>query len=293
MSFEQEQVNGIREFNRFYTVHLGLLRKHHLDGEFSLTEARVLFEAGRTPGITARQIRESLKLDAGYLSRVLAFLTKRGLITQTRSDRDAREKDLRLTSEGKAKFDEIDRKSAQEIEDLLEGIEPSQRAALLESIQQIHAILSVRIERVRAVDDNAMSLIEEYYESINVIVRDTPAAIQKLVDEPGSGLWLAYLDGEPVGCVILRPLPTIPNASECKRLYVRPPARGRHIADRLMDELEGFAKAYGYRYVYLDTYDDLKAAISLYQKRRYQACERYNGNPQATVFMRKCLSLNP
>jgi hypothetical protein len=36
-----------------------------------------------------------------------------------------------------------------------------------------------------------------------------------------------------------------------------------------------------------DSYDDLKAAITLYEKRRYQRCESYNDNPQATLFMRK------
>jgi hypothetical protein len=37
-----QQVAAVREFNRFYTARLGLLRKRHLDGEFSLTEARIL-----------------------------------------------------------------------------------------------------------------------------------------------------------------------------------------------------------------------------------------------------------
>ena len=36
-----QHIWAIREFNRFYTARLGLLRKRHLDGEFSLTEARI------------------------------------------------------------------------------------------------------------------------------------------------------------------------------------------------------------------------------------------------------------
>ena len=43
----------------------------------------------------------------------------------------------------------------------------------------------------------------------------------------------------------------------------------------------------GLEWVYLDSYDDLKAAIAVYEKRGYARCERYNENPQATVFMRK------
>jgi len=87
----------------------------------------------------------------------------------------------------------------------------------------------------------------------------------------------------------LKRLGPIPLAGECKRLYVRPKARGRRIADKLLDALEDFARSNGLRWIYLDTYDDLKAAIALYRKRGYVPCERYNDNPQATVFLRKSL----
>src|ERR1700755_3096244 len=95
-----EQVAAIREFNRFYTARLGLLRKRHLDGEFSLTEARILYEIGAHPAITASALRETLALDRGYISRLLASLTRRKLIRQTTSTADAREKLLALTPAG-------------------------------------------------------------------------------------------------------------------------------------------------------------------------------------------------
>lgn len=294
MTLEQEQIDTIREFNRFYTARLGLLRKTHLDGEFSLTEARILFETNLNPNMTARQITEMFHLDAGYVSRTLANLAKQGLIVQTRSTHDGREKQLSLTEKGREKVAEIDRLSAYEINAMLACVRPDERTKLVESFATIRQILlrnSVTIMRVDTVNKNALDLIHEYYEAINVVVRDTPEALQKLIDEPGSGLWIAYLDEGPAGVVILRPLPSIPGASECKRLYVCPWARGRHIADRLMDALEQFAAGYGYTSVYLDTYDDLKPAISLYEKRGYERCERYNDNPQATVFMAKQLAV--
>jgi GNAT superfamily N-acetyltransferase len=79
------------------------------------------------------------------------------------------------------------------------------------------------------------------------------------------------------------------HASECKRLYVKPAVRGNHIADRLLDAQEEFARTNGVEWIYLDSYDDLKAAVALYERRGYERCERYNDNPQATVFMRKRL----
>jgi GNAT superfamily N-acetyltransferase len=101
---------------------------------------------------------------------------------------------------------------------------------------------------------------------------------------------LAYLGEAAVGCVVLRMLDSIPLAGECKRLYVQPAARGHRIADKLLDAQEDFARSKGLRWIYLDSYDDLKAAIALYRKRGYTSCERYNENPQATIFLRKQLN---
>lgn len=90
-STQADQIAVVRDFNRFYTARLGLLRKRHLDGEFSLTEARILYEIRTTPRTTAATLRGRLGLDAGYLSRLLALLTKRKLIRQTASREDGRE----------------------------------------------------------------------------------------------------------------------------------------------------------------------------------------------------------
>ena len=54
-----------------------------------------------------------------------------------------------------------------------------------------------------------------------------------------------------------------------------------------MDALEEHARNHGMDWIYLDSYDDLKSAIELYERRGYMRCARYNDNPQATLFMRK------
>jgi GNAT superfamily N-acetyltransferase len=147
--------------------------------------------------------------------------------------------------------------------------------------------------RLAAANDDARALLNEYYEAIQVIQRDTPADVQKIVEAPGSGVWLAYLGEEAVGCVVLRKLPSIPSASECKRLYVRPRARGNRIADRMLDAQEDYARNEGIDWIYLDSFDDLETAIALYERRGYERCARYNDNPQATLFMRKRLGSSP
>lgn len=134
----------------------------------------------------------------------------------------------------------------------------------------------------------AFELVCEYFEAINVVARDDEAAF-KLYFEQGSGFWLARMGEQLVGCIAVRPLGSIDGACEVRRLYVKSDFRGQNIADKLLDELHDWALSSGYKWCYLDTKDDLKAAIRFYERRGYERCERYNENPQATIFMRKSL----
>lgn len=132
----------------------------------------------------------------------------------------------------------------------------------------------------------AWEIIAEYQDSVGVVVRDDRLTLQPYL-QPPYGLWLACTDGQVVGCIALRPLSQ--ERGEIKRLYVKPAFRGQGLADRLLDALEHGALQLGYRTLYLDTKDDLEAAIRFYQRRGYREVERYNDNPQATRFMARDL----
>ncbi len=80
----------MRRFSRFYTRRLGLLGEGLLKSDFSLTEARVLYELAHRDGLTATDLCRDLALDAGYLSRILKAFDQRGLILRGPSPRDGR-----------------------------------------------------------------------------------------------------------------------------------------------------------------------------------------------------------
>jgi DNA-binding MarR family transcriptional regulator/GNAT superfamily N-acetyltransferase len=287
-------ISAVREFNRFYTARLGLLNKRHLDGEFSLTEARILYEIGAHPQITASTLRATLHLDRGYISRLLAVLTRRKLIRQLASKSDRRERLLTLTAAGKESVARLNELSDQHIQRILAELTPRDRDILIAALSRVRRILAapsdeVRLARLSGVTHEALQILEEYYAAVHVLKRDDASALQSLLEEPASGLWLAHIGDEVAGCVVLRRLPSIPHAGECKRLYVRPVFRGRRIATLLLDALEEHARNHQLQWIYLDSYDDLKPAVTLYKQRGYQLCERYNDNPQATLFMRKRL----
>ena len=83
-------VVAVRAFNRFYTNMIGLLRGKYLDTPHSLTEARILFELAQRDASEVTDLRRTVDIDAGYLSRILARFSSDGLVTRQRSAADGR-----------------------------------------------------------------------------------------------------------------------------------------------------------------------------------------------------------
>src|SRR5258707_10215639 len=137
-----EHVAAMREFNRFYTARLGLLNRRHLDGEFSLTEARILYEIGANPQITARALRAALRLDAGYISRLLSSLAKRKLVRQAVSAQDGRERMLTLSPLGEKKVALLNEQSAAQVGAILDAVNANDRDALVQSLATAQSILT-------------------------------------------------------------------------------------------------------------------------------------------------------
>jgi ribosomal protein S18 acetylase RimI-like enzyme len=109
--------------------------------------------------------------------------------------------------------------------------------------------------------EEARILLNEYYREVDVLPRDTPQSVDKFLSNPDSGFWLAYVGDTPAGCVVLRPLGGIDSAGECKRLYVRAQFRRMGIANALLDAMEDYGRSISLSWIYLDTKDDLEAAI--------------------------------
>ena len=146
----------------------------------------------------------------------------------------------------------------------------------------------------RATQDDlpgAFELVKEYFQAVDVWVRDTESEFSDYLVGDDRGVWLAFAREEPVGCIVLHPLPYPLRSGQMKRLYVKPAFRRQGLAEGLLQAVEEFAaKTAGYEWLYLDSKDDLKNAIRFYERHGYERCHRYNANPQATIFMRKRLA---
>ena len=135
--------------------------------------------------------------------------------------------------------------------------------------------------------DRAFKLVKEYYEEVGVVVREDQREFAEQYFGNGAGVWMAAIGGDDTGCIALRRMDAPENCGEVKRMYVRETHRGSGIAAALLYALEEYARKSGYLWLYLDTTDAMRAAARFYERNGYQLCERYNSNPQATIFMRK------
>jgi DNA-binding MarR family transcriptional regulator/N-acetylglutamate synthase-like GNAT family acetyltransferase len=270
----------IRSFNRFYTKQIGLLREGLLKTPFSLTQARVLYELGRNPGIRSTSLVEELGLDPGYLSRLLKSFEGQGLIKRSGSTDDRRVNRLSLTAKGRAEFKRLDSRSRAEIGEMLEGMTGFQRERLVNSMTAIRELLDSHAEAapgfiLRAHQPGDIGWViarhgelyaREYRwdSSFEGLVAEIAGAFLRRFDERRERCWVAERGGERLGCVFL--IGHSKNVAKLRLLLVEPSARGLGIGARLVGECIAFARQSGYRKLTLWTNDILQAARRIYER---------------------------
>jgi ribosomal protein S18 acetylase RimI-like enzyme len=116
--------------------------------------------------------------------------------------------------------------------------------------------------------------------SVDLCFQGFDLELQELPGEyapPRGALLLAFVNHQVAGCCALRPLDSAdtPNASEMKRLYVRPAFRGLGLG-RLLAEA---ARRHGYSSIFLDTLDEMETARALYEDLGFEEIPPYYHNP--------------
>jgi putative acetyltransferase len=115
--------------------------------------------------------------------------------------------------------------------------------------------------------------------------------------QPHIQFFVARIDGAAVGCAGVA---LFADLAEVKRMYVRPAARGRGIADALLARLESVTRSAGLTRLCLETGDRQLAAIRVYRRAGFSPCAPfgdYAAMPPASiatsVFLDKHLAPEP
>ncbi|MQY21236.1 hypothetical protein NRB20_43460 [Nocardia sp. RB20] len=276
-----EHIDAVREFNRRYTRLIGVLHEHLVDTDYSLTEARILFELAHSETSDVVELRRNLDLDPGYLSRILARFAKDGLVERQRSDQDARRQQVRLTEHGRAVFGDLDERSSRGIAGLLADRSVTDHARLVEAMRTIETILDghdapVRIREPRPGDHgwviarNAALYAAEYGwdGSYETLVARIVTGFLESHDPHRERAWIAESGGERLGAIFC--MREDDDTARLRLLLVEPSARGRGVGSALVEHCLEFATAAGYRDMVLWTNDVLTSARHIYQRAGFE-----------------------
>ena len=274
-------IDAVRRFNRFYTRRIGVLRAGLLGSPYRLAEARLLYELAQGGQATASALGRDLGLDLGYLSRLLQGLKRRGLVRARRAAHDGRQSLLALTAKGRQAFAVLDSRSRDATGAMLSPLPEHDRERLVGAMRTVEGLLSHKRSNKRGeialrshrpgdlgwvVERHGALYAEEYGwdERFEALVAGIVARFVKHFDAARERCWIAEIDGERVGAVLV--VKQSRSAAQLRLLIVEPAARGRGLGRRLVEECIAFARAKGYRRLVLWTQSNLAAARALYRR---------------------------
>ena len=296
------RVAAVREFNRFYTSRIGVLDEGYLSSRFSLTEVRVLYELAHHGSITATELGRNLRLDGGYVSRMVRGFARRGLLARTGAKDDGRKTILRLTARGRATVAPLEAKARDQIAAMLRDVPSFEQDRLVASMHAIERTLQANREgtpRVAlrthrpgdmgwVVERHGALYAEEYGwdETFEALVADIVAKFITHLEPKRERCWIAEVDGERAGCVFC--VKKTKTVAKLRLLLVEPRTRGLGVGSRLVDECVRFARAAGYRELVLWTNDVLVAARRIYERAGFDLVE----SERHTSFGKKLVGQN-
>lgn len=265
---------------------IGVLDEGLLSTRFSLTAARVVFELGQRSATDVADLRAALDLDAGYQSRILARFELDGLAARQRSLSDARRQVVRLTERGQAAYAELDERSDGQVRGLLGGIDDEGQRRLVGAMDAVQAVLggAPRADALVLrppypgdygwiVHRHGVGYAQEYGwdERFEALVAHIVAEYLKDLDPRREAVWIAELDGQPVGCVCC--VRKDDTTAQLRLLLVERHARGCGVGARLVAECMRFAKQAGYTDMTLWTNDVLRQARRIYERAGFELVE--------------------
>jgi DNA-binding MarR family transcriptional regulator/GNAT superfamily N-acetyltransferase len=285
-AFERDRVAAVRSFNRFYTRVIGLLGEGLLETPYTLTEARVIFELAQRDVTEVPDLRRTLDLDAGFLSRVLGRLEEGGVLRRGRSAGDRRRHRVRLTAEGRRAYRSLDRRSASKIGALLDRLTDEEQHRLVSAMTTIQRLMEgsppAHMVVLRPPQSGDFGWVVHRHGAIYAQEYGWDQTFEALVarivadfvddrDARREAAWIAEIDGEPVGCIFC--VKKEESVAQLRLMLVEPRARGQGVGTRLCDECIRFARRAGYKRMMLWTNDVLRDARRIYQRAGFRLVE--------------------
>lgn len=283
------EISRIRSFNRFYTKVLGLLNQNILESEYSLTEARVLLEIGKSENSTAVTLGNLLGIDRSYMSRIVKHLEEDELITKVQSEKDSRINHISLTAKGFAMLDLLSEKSNSQIANLFEHLNDEELKEVLKAMLLIKDRVSESLYPVviRDFNDDDVDYLIKRHQTIypteygfsSAFADDVDRIIHKFVenfDKEKECIFIAEVSGKRVGSIAIAK--SDDKTAQLRFFLLEADARGMGIGKRLVDKVLDFSRDKGYQHIFLETVSKLETARILYKNKGFKMTKTHE-NP--------------
>lgn len=279
-------IDKVRSFNRFHTLLVGALNEGLLDSNFPLVQVRLMFELANSTNVAAADLVEILSVDRGYLSRMVAALSKQGLIDKTSDPKNNKRIILTLTAKGNDVFSKLNDASANEVRELIAPLSDLEKGELVVAMDKIrHLLGDKQTERKYVLRDpvpgdmgwiahrNGKLYWDEYQWDwrFEALVSKIVGEFAENYDPSCEKCWVAEMDDKVVGSVFL--VRHDETTAKLRLLYVEAHARGLGLGRKLVRECVNHAKEKGYKRMVLWTNSVLTSARKIYEAEGFKLIE--------------------
>jgi DNA-binding MarR family transcriptional regulator/GNAT superfamily N-acetyltransferase len=289
----------IRDASRHLVRELGFMGNTLAGTDLPPSAVHALIEIGDRHVDTAAELCSVLNLEKSSVSRMLNKLIKAGELVTLPSERDAREKILRLTNKGRQTLAGINRYADHQVINALQQLPPDASAGIAEGLQNYAAALRAHRLGEAPVSAPSIEIVSGYlpgftgrtlemhmqYYSRTVgfgaffeaAVGTALADLAGRLSHPLNQTWSALSDGRIVGSVSIDGETLGKNRAHLRTFIIDDSVRGSGVGRQLLNRAVSFCDEQGFDETHLWTFKGLDAARHLYESVGFTLAEEQPG----------------
>ena len=277
------EVAPLRQASREVVRELGMLEDTFAPASVTHTQCHALVELERHGFLGVGELAELLRLDKSAVSRAIAPLVDRKLVSTKTPPDDKRRKLLPLSSAGRRVVEKVHVAADARVDEALRQLDEGDRARVLDGMRIYASALTrgrvqarVRIRPMVQADDAVVAdiirtvMTEHGASGPGFAIHDAEVARMSAHYDPGARPPAQYFVLDDAGIVVggagFAPLRDGPRETcELRKMYLRPQTRGTGLGRRLLAHVLDAARRAGYRRCYLETMATMQRARALYE----------------------------
>lgn len=278
---KKNEVRQFRSVLREMVRELGMLSRKSSGTELSPLQSHILIELNSKP-CGATELATKLCVEKASMSRTLSTLIKAGYLLREHDGQDGRTSTFRLSDSGKERLLYLEENADRFTQEALASSSDQEAQKFLKTIMQFSGSLrNARRQReagmtLRPIEpgDNAAiaeiirnSFRENKIDHLDGVSLHDPELdrLSEAYHQPGARYWIAESMGKIVGGGGIAPLAGEDGICEMQKLFFSSDVKGMGMGRRMISFIITQAAAMGYQSCYLETLDELKDAVRLYE----------------------------